>query len=137
MSDVPNGSANHDRNFGWDDDETVIYYDGPGDNTIRPCPPELLASARAMQEKLIRYGGLEGTPKLEATTPNATKPEKKNGVLRLQFDDALLQRLYGLKCPIDLLDATGKVVARVTPVAPESRPDSAAPRQGDEAKPLG
>ena len=126
MSDVPNGAGNHDRNFG-SDDETVIYYDGPGDNTIRPCPPELLASARAMQEKLIRYGGLKVTPKLEATTPNGIKPETKNGVIRLQFDDALLQRLFGLKCPIELLDATGKVVARVTPVAPESLPGAIVP----------
>jgi hypothetical protein len=125
MSDVPNGAGNHGRHFGCDDDETVIYYDGPGDNTIRPCPPELLASARAEREKLIRYGGLKVTPKLEATTPNGTKPETKNGVLRLQFDDALLQRLYGLKCPIELLDATGKLVARVTPVAPESETGSA------------
>ena len=76
-----------------------------------------------MQEKLIRYGGLKVTPKLEATTPataNGTKPETKNGIIRLQFDDALLQRLYGLKCPIELLDMTGKVVARVIPVDSES-----------------
>lgn len=128
MSDVPNGSANQDRNFGWNDDETVIYYDGPGDNTIRPCPPELLAFARAEREKLIRYGGLKVTPKLEATTPTGIKPETKNGVLRLQFDDALLQRLYGLKCPIDLVDATGKVVARVIPVASEFLPGTGDPK---------
>jgi hypothetical protein len=47
-----------------------IVFDGPGDNTIRPCPPELLAHARAMREKEIRYGTLKES-KSDSAPPSA------------------------------------------------------------------
>jgi len=36
-----------------------IDFDGPGDNTIRPCPPERRASLEAYREKLRQWGALK------------------------------------------------------------------------------
>jgi hypothetical protein len=33
----------------------IIFDDGPGDTTVRPCPPELLASSMAEREKILRW----------------------------------------------------------------------------------
>jgi len=71
VSEIPNGFRTHGQDLGSDSLGTIdLHYDGPGDNTIQPCPPELLDSARAMREKLIRYGALEVPPK-----PNAAPPK--------------------------------------------------------------
>jgi hypothetical protein len=43
-------------------DTEILVFDGPGDNTVRPCPPELLAFMRAEREKLIRYGAFTSEP---------------------------------------------------------------------------
>ena len=57
MSNPTNEPGKPWQQLGSDSHGTVeIDFDGPGDNTIRPCPPELLAHARAMREKEIRYG---------------------------------------------------------------------------------
>ncbi len=63
MSDLPNGSLDHRRPSDSDSLGSIdVYFDGAGDNTIAPCPPELLEPARAMREKLIRYGAIKAPP---------------------------------------------------------------------------
>lgn len=72
MSNRSNEPGKSWQKLGSDSHGTVdIVFDGPGDNTIRPCPPELLAHARAMREKEIRYGTLR-EPK--ADPPPLTEP---------------------------------------------------------------
>lgn len=50
-------SMPYDQSSGFDSrDCLIIIDDGPGDTTIRPCPPEHLPFLLAEREKLIRYG---------------------------------------------------------------------------------
>jgi len=39
-----------------------IWIDGPGDTSIRPCPPELLPFLLAQREKIARWQNLAGSP---------------------------------------------------------------------------
>ena len=75
MSNPTNEPRKPWQQLGSDSHGTVeIVFDGPGDNTIRPCPPELLAHARAMREKEIRYGTLR-VPKADPAPPAETPPD--------------------------------------------------------------
>ena len=71
MSNPLNEPGKPEQQLGSDSHGTVeIVFDGPGDTTIRPCRPELLAHARAMREKEIRYGTLK-----ESKPDTAPPPE--------------------------------------------------------------
>lgn len=74
MSNPTNEPRKPWQQLGSDSHGTVdIVFDGPGDNTIRPCPPELLAHARAMREKEIRYGTLKDS-KADTGPQSGTPP---------------------------------------------------------------
>jgi hypothetical protein len=46
---------NYNNGSGFDSRETeIIIIDGPGDRTVRPCPPELLPIMQALKEKRER-----------------------------------------------------------------------------------
>ena len=75
MSNPTNEPEKPWQQLGSDSHGTVdLVFDGPGDNTIRPCRPELLEIARAMREKEIRYGTLKGS-KADSAPPSANPPE--------------------------------------------------------------
>jgi hypothetical protein len=35
-------------------DSTIVFFDGPGDRTVRPCPPEMVPILRAIKDKMAR-----------------------------------------------------------------------------------
>jgi hypothetical protein len=39
-----------------------IWLDGPGDKTVRPCPPEILPLLMAQRERMARWRKLIGDP---------------------------------------------------------------------------
>jgi len=43
---------------GYDSGDCVnVVFEGPGDNTIRPCRPEMLEHLKAEREKILKWGG--------------------------------------------------------------------------------
>lgn len=46
----PNPADRHESR-----DTFIIYIDGPGDITVRPCRPELLEHSRKVQEQIARW----------------------------------------------------------------------------------
>jgi hypothetical protein len=56
--------------------EVDIDSDEPGDNTIRPCRPELRAALEAEREKLRRWRALKNSPAQEP--PAADSPDHKD-----------------------------------------------------------
>ena len=49
-----------------------IWIDGPGDTTVRPCPPELLPLCMAERERIARWqkdNGASGYPGEKSTEP--------------------------------------------------------------------
>jgi hypothetical protein len=33
---------------------TIVFFDGPGDRTVRPCPPEMVPILQAVKDKMAR-----------------------------------------------------------------------------------
>jgi hypothetical protein len=57
MSDSSPESITPDDWSGFDSrDCVIIFSDGPGDTTVRPCRPELLPYLLAERERLARWG---------------------------------------------------------------------------------
>ncbi len=112
---------------GYSPDCVDVVYDGPANANHEPPLPASQELFRATREKLIRYGEIKAPPAQPADTPAESAPppvvpEAANGVLRVPLDASLLLRLHGLDRPVELVDANGKVVARVTPTATPSDP---------------
>jgi hypothetical protein len=64
-------------------DWTILEFDGPADNTVKPCPPEVLPYALAERERLVQAGLLPPLPgakseigQVDANPPGESVPNK-------------------------------------------------------------
>ena|SRR5579884_1924858 len=93
-----------------------VDYDGPSNARGEPLPPGYLESLRAEREKMMRYGAIPTPPKADGTAaPQPGAAPADGSPIRVPLDDALLRRLHGLRRPVELIDANGRVVAVVLP----------------------
>ena len=68
---MTNPFSEHDY---FDSSECVdVVFDGIGDTTVRPIPPERLAQAIAERDKIARYSKAPGTPQSSPPKPDDVK----------------------------------------------------------------
>ena len=54
--------SSHDGGYFDSRDCVDVELTGPGDTTVRPCPPALLALLQAEREKILRHAGEQTRP---------------------------------------------------------------------------
>ena len=75
MNPQPSESSNAGMSSSWDSRDCIdVVYDGEGDTTVRPIPPEWLPQALAEIEKLKRWGAWPYGNKPDQNPPKGESP---------------------------------------------------------------